>query len=151
MVFYGLRTTKSKIFRSRKSPTRLHAPPDRSPQRTRASIRSHASDFLQACRRATRALSNVTSWMMSSPTLLTRWSRFDLDRPGLTRIQTACQKKKKFLRENTLTKWTFDHDQKIKIFKTDLSHSIFRVHSDFGTHFFIRGSKIVQTSNFQKS
>ena len=41
-------------------------------------------------------------------------------------------------------------DQKIKIFKTDLSHSIFRAHSDFGTRFFIRSSEIVQTSNFQK-
>ena len=49
-----------------------------------------------------------------------------------------------------MTKQTFDHDQKVKNFKTNLSHSIFRVHSDFGTHFFIRGSKIVQTSNFQK-
>ena len=49
-----------------------------------------------------------------------------------------------------MTKQTFDHDQKVKNFKTDLSHSIFRVHSDFGTHFFIQGSKIVQTSNFEK-
>ena len=50
-----------------------------------------------------------------------------------------------------MTKWTFDHDQKVKNFKTDLSHSIFRVHSNFGTHSFIRGLKIVQTSNFQKN
>ena len=42
-------------------------------------------------------------------------------------------------------------DQKVKIFKTDLSHSIFRVHSDFGTRFFIQSSEIVRTSNFQKS
>ena len=67
-------------------------------------------------------------------------------RPGPTRFDpdpNRLEKKKKKVRENILTK-------KIKNFKTDLSHSIFRVHSDFGTHFFIRGSKIVQTSNFQK-
>ena len=62
----------------------------------------------------------------------------------------AKKKKKKTERENTLTNWTFDLDQKVKIFKMDLSHSIFQVHSDFGTCFFIRNSEIVQTSNFQK-
>ena len=49
-----------------------------------------------------------------------------------------------------MTKQTFDHHQKVKNFKMDLSHSIFPVHSDFGTRSFIRDSKIVQTSNFQK-
>ena len=61
------------------------------------------------------------------------------------------RKKKKTERENTSTKWTFNLNQKVKIFKTGLSHSIFQVHFDFGTRFFIQNSEIVQTSNFQKS
>ena len=74
--------------------------------------------------------------------LLTRLSRLDPDRPrNLTRSEPP-QKKKKKERENALTKQTFDLDQKVKIFKTDLSHSIFRVHFDFGTYFFIRSSEI---------
>ena len=82
-------------------------------------------------------------------------TRFDPDRPGnLTRSEPPQKKKKKKVKEkkNALTKWTFDLDldQKVKIFKTDLSHSIFRVHSDFGTRFFIRSSEIVQMSSFQK-
>ena len=43
-----------------------------------------------------------------------------------------------------------DFDQKVKIFKTDLSYSVFQVHSNFGICFFIRNSKIAQMSNFQK-
>ena len=71
--------------------------------------------------------------------------------PGPNRLQKKfLKKKKKEKKENALTKWTFDPHQKVKIFKMDLSHSIFRVHSDFGTRFFIRNSEIVQTSNFQK-
>ena len=66
---------------------------------------------------------------------------FDLDQPGnLTWSEPPQKKKKKKVereRKNALTKWTLDLDQKVKIVKTDLSHSIFRVHSDFGTHFFI--------------
>ena len=88
----------------------------------------------------------MTSLMTSSPT-----NRFD--RPGnLTRSELPAKKKKKKEREreNALTKWTFDLDQKVKIFKTDLFHSIFQVHSDFGTRFFIRSSEIVQMSSFQK-
>ena len=81
---------------------------------------------------------------------VTPTNRFD--RPGnRTRSEPpAKKKKKKRERENALTWWTFDLDQKVKIFKTDLSHSIFRVHFEFGTHFFIRNSEIVQMSSFQK-
>ena len=43
--------------------------------------------------------------------------------PGPNRLP----KKKKKERENALTWWTFDLDQKVKIFKTDLSHSIFYI------------------------
>ena len=77
------------------------------------------------------------------------------DRPGnRARSEPAAKKlkkkKEKKKKENALTKWTLDLDQKVKIFKMDLSHSIFRVHSDFGTRFFIRSSEIVQMSSFQK-
>ena len=44
-----------------------------------------------------------------------------------------------------------DFDQKVKIFKPDLSHSVFQIHSDFGICFFIRNSEIAQTSDFQKN
>ena len=89
------------------------------------------------------ALCSMTSLMMS-PRLT---DLTDLETgPGPNRLP----KKKKKERENALTWWTFDLDQKVKIFKTDLSHSIFRVHSDFGTHFFIQSSEIVQMSSFQK-
>ena len=60
------------------------------------------------------------------------------------------KKKKKKRKKKLWPSWIFDYDQKIKIFKTDLSHSVFRVHSDFGIHFFTWDSKIVQTVQFPK-
>ena len=54
-------------------------------------------------------------------------------------------------KKNALTKWTFDFDQKVKIFKKGLSHSIFRVHSNFGIHFFVQDSEIVQTVQISES
>jgi len=45
---------------------------------------------------------------------------------------------------------TFNFDQNVKIFKMDLSHSVFLVHSNFGIRLFIRNSEIAQTSNFHK-
>ena len=117
----------------------IHAPPratTKSGTRQRHFTRSHAptqlSHTVNALTRATRAYDVI----------ITRLSIFDPNRPGPNRKfdpdRTGLNsKKKKF--------------QKFKNFKMDLSHSIFRVHSDFGTHFFIRGSKIVQKSSFQKS
>ena len=61
-------------------------------------------------------------------------------------VWIACKKNLK----KTLTKWTFDFDQKVKIFKRGLSHSVFCVHSNFGIRFIIWNSEIAQTSNFQK-
>ena len=78
----------------------------------------------------------------------------DVSWPDLTNLEIwpgSEPPKKKKERENTLTKWTFDLNQKVKIFKMDLSHSIFRVHSDFGTRFFIRSSKIVQIVQIPES
>ena len=140
-----------------------HAPPraTRSPaiisvlsravtRRRRTLTRFHALDAPSAdtCHALTHAPSAMTSRMMSSSS-----TRFDPDRPGnLTRSEPPQKKKKKkkVREKNALTKWTFDLDQKVKIFKIDLSHSIFRVHSDFGTRFFIRNSEIAQMSSFQK-
>ena len=46
---------------------------------------------------------------------------------------------------------TFDFDQKVKIFKKGLTHSVFRVHSNFGICFIIRNLEIVQTVQFLKN
>ena len=54
------------------------------------------------------------------------------------------QKKKK----KALTMLNFDFDQKVKIFKIGLSHSVFRIHSNFEIRFFIRSSEIAQTLDF---
>ena len=135
----------------------MHAPP-RSPRisgdhqhqfyaLSRATITPHALATLSRAftRQAlTSALSSMTSWMTSPP--LTGLTDLETG-PGPNRLP---KKKKKRERENALTWWTFDLDQKVKIFKPDLSHSIFRVHSEFGTHFFIQNSEIVQMSSFQK-
>ena len=80
------------------------------------------------CRRQTRFDPPVQIWPN-----LTRWSW-----PGLN-----YHKK----RASTMV----DFDQKVKIFKADLSHSVFQIHSDFGICFFIRNSEIAQTSDFQKN
>ena len=50
-----------------------------------------------------------------------------------------------------MTKWTFDFDLKVKIFKRGLSHSVFRIHSNFGIRFFVQDSEIVQTIQIPKS
>ena len=85
----------------------------------------------------------MISLMMSSST-----NRFD-QLVNLTRFESLA--KKKCEKENALTNWTFDFDQKVNIFKKGLSYSIFCVHSDFGIRFFIRDSKIVQTVQFPES
>ena len=46
--------------------------------------------------------------------------------------------------------WIFNFDQKVKILKTNLSHSIFWVNSDFGIRFFIWNLEIVQTGPISK-
>ena len=66
----------------------------------------------------------------------------------LTRFESPKKKKKK---EKGLTKLNFEFDQKVKISKMGLSHSVFRVHSNFGIRFFIRDSEIVQMAQFLKS
>ena len=86
-------------------------------------------------------------------------TRFDPDRPeNLTRseppkiiLKKQKQNNKKKWEKNALTKWTFDFDQKVKIFKKGLSHSIFRVHSNFGIRFFVQDSEIVQTVQISES
>ena len=152
-VFSGLRSTRLENFRSRCTAMRLHAPPEDSAIisvfslvvtcRRRPLTRFHALDAPSADTCPMR----MTSWMTSSPLPgLTRLTQFDPNRPGnLTRSEPPQKKKKKKRvkeKKNALTKWTLDLDQKVKIFKTDLSHSIFRVHSDFGSRFFIRSSEI---------
>ena len=145
MVFDGLRSTKPKNFRPKSRSTRCHTPPKDSTARPSVPRTDYdcRSSHVPYMPHASLAL-----WRHGWRHPHSCWPIGPI-RPGLTRIRTISKKKK--MRENTLIKWTFDHDQKIKIFKTDLSHSIFRVHSDFGTRFFIRNSEIVQTSNFQKS
>ena len=64
----------------------------------------------------------------------------------LTWTESPPKKKKK---KKPLT--MVDFDQKVEIFKTNLSHLVFRVHYNFGIRFFIQNSEIAQTSNFQKS
>ena len=97
MVFYGLWSTKPKNFTPKKLGTCLHAPPKDSavrpsiPRADEDSQRSHVPHVHSALWRH--------GWRHP---LLTRWSRFNPDQPVLTRIRTACQKKK--VRENTLTK-----------------------------------------------
>ena len=147
---YGFRSTKPENFRSKTWATRLQKARQSLPQRTRALTRLHLNSRAFMRRRV------LTRWHASwrhgwrhHP--LTGWPVCPDDPvwPGPTRksdpVRTAWnllkKKKKRF----------FDLDQKVKIFDTDLSHSIFRVHSDFGTRFFIRKSEIVQMSNFQKS
>ena len=151
MVFYGFRSTKPENFRSKITVTRRHAQPE---DPTIISVFSRAvtrrrrplTRFTRSTRQAlTHAPSAMTS-RMTSPSLT---GLTDLETgPGPNRLPK--KKKRKKERENALTWWTFDLDQKVKIFKPDLSHSIFRVHSEFGTHFFIRNSEIVQMSSFQK-
>ena len=141
-------------FKAQKPSTRRHAPRKDSAARPSNPTRRSRSARSRTC----HTFSTVTSWMTSS-TRATRVQSSDVIRDvtihyGLTRFDPdpnrQKKKKKKREREKAWTKQTFDLDQKLKIFKTDLSHSIFRVHSDFGTRFFIRSSEIVQTSNFQK-
>ena len=55
------------------------------------------------------------------------------------------------IKEKALTKWTFDFDLKVKIFKRGLSHSVFRIHSNFGIRFFVQDLEIVQTLQIPKS
>ena len=50
-----------------------------------------------------------------------------------------------------MTKRTFDFDEKVKIFKRGLSHSVFRIHSNFGIRFFVQDLEIVQTLQIPKS
>ena len=105
----------------------------------------------------TRAFSTTMSCMTSSSIPrsdpFVQLTRFDQDQPeNLTQSKLLeIIFKKKVREKNALTKWTFDFDQKVKIFKRGLSHSIFRVHSNFGICFFAQDSKIVQTIQIPKS
>ena len=159
MVSYGLRSTKPRNFRPKTPSTRLHASPKYSavlPSVSHAYTRRqeqpgahtchtcHTCRICPTCPQRCDVMDDVILCWPVCPDLT--WTNPEIW-PGPNRLK----KKKKKKRENALTKRTFDLDQKVKIFKTDLSHSIFRVHSDFGTRFFIRSSEIVQTSNFQKS
>ena len=79
-------------------------------------------------------------------------SHFQLDPVPLTRPESVTrseppEKKKK----KALTKRTFDFDQKVKIFKKGLTHSVFHVNSNFGICFIIRNLEIVQTVQFLKN
>ena len=62
---------------------------------------------------------------------------------NLNRLPKKKKKKKALTKVNI---WL-----KVKIFKTDLSHSIFRVHFDFGICFFIQDLGIVQMVQFPES
>ena len=77
-------------------------------------------------------------------TRLSRPTQFDpFTWPGPNCLHQKKKKKKKL--------WpslNFDLDQKVKV---GLSHSIFWVHFNFGIHFFIRDSEIIQTAQFLKS
>ena len=83
----------------------------------------------------------------------THYGKIRLPRPTLfdpfilTRSESPKKKKKK---EKGLTKLNFEFDQKVKISKMGLSHSVFQVQSNFGIRFFIRDSEIVQTAQFLK-
>ena len=66
----------------------------------------------------------------------------------LTRSESPEKKERK--KEKGLTKLNFEFDQKVKISKMGLSHSVFRVHSNFGIRFFIWDLEIVQTAQFLK-
>ena len=68
-------------------------------------------------------------------------------KPGLT--HSSWLEPNRLQKKKPLT--MVDFDQKVKIFKTNLSHLVFRVHYNFGIRFFIQNSEIAQTSNFQKS
>ena len=132
--------TSTRHRKVRRSSASFHAPSRADAEHSRAFTRSTR----QVLTRSLCAWRH--GWRHPPLPGLTRLTRFDPDRPGnLTRSEPPQKKKKKWERErkNALTKWTLDLDQKVKIFKTDLSHSIFRVHSDFGTRFFIRSSEIV--------
>ena len=151
MVFYSLWSTKPKNFTPKELGTRRQkirwcGLQSHAPIRTASANVPHVSHVPHVPHVPLVPHAPSALWRHGwHHPLLTRLSRFDLDRPGnLTRSEPP-QKKK-----NALTKRTFDLDQKVKIFKTDLSPSIFRVHFDFGTRFFIRSLEIVQTSNFQK-
>ena len=70
--------------------------------------------------------------------------RFNLHLWPKSKPPTQKKKKKKALTKVNI--WL-----KVKIFKTDLSHSIFRVHFDFGICFFIQDLGIVQMVQFPES
>ena len=79
-------------------------------------------------------------------------TRTDLETwPGPNWLQKKILNKKKEEKEKVLTKYNFDFDQKVKIFKNGLFHSVFRVHSDFEIRFFIWSSEIAQTVQFLKN
>ena len=157
MVFYSPKSTKPKNLRDQIS---YHALPHAS-----RDIGVHNLSFMhqhmpphQVTRwhapcsiTSTRAIrvhvpsSTMTSLMMSSPL-----PEFDLDPLGnLTRSSwpspNRWKKKKK-----ALSKLAFDFDQKVKIFKRGLSHSVFHIHFNFGICFSVRDSGIVQTIKFPK-
>ena len=82
-------------------------------------------------------------------------SYFQLDPVPLTRPKSVTRsespEKKNGVKKKALTKQTFDFDQKVKIFKKGLTHSVFHVHSNFGICFIIRNLEIVQTIQFLKN
>ena len=145
----GPRSTKLESFRSRRIAMLLHTPPKK-PAGTASVSRANMRHLTKSRASMLHVLPRPIFWHapqfydVTKPGLA-RLSRFD---PFiLTRIWTTCQKRKK-KEEKALT--MVDFDQKVKIFKTDLSHSVFRVHFNFGIRFFIWNLEIAQTSDFQK-
>ena len=106
---------------------------------TRASISTHAlthSGSYLTRAYTPRAHTSPSSAMTSFSTMVWPVCPSRLSWPGPNRLQK---------KEKDLTKLNFDFNQNVKIFKRGLSHSVFRVHSNFGICFFVWDSKIVQT------
>ena len=138
--FYGLQSTRPKNFGTKNAATHLHAP-SKKPAFTASIVHANKRHPYQIkCTHVPRASTRLSCMMslMSSPDPV--WP-IHLD------LNWIASKKKKKKKPLTMV----DFDQKVKIFKTNLSHLVFRVHYNFGIRFFIQNSEIAQTSNFQKS
>ena len=80
-----------------------------------------------------------------NPVWLGRPRNLTRSEPPKIILKKQKQTNKKKWEKNALTKWTFNFDQKVKIYKRGLCHSVFRVHSNFGIRFFVQDLEIVQT------
>ena len=116
-----------------------------------------ASIFIHALTRAD-SFSRVDMHHDVMGDVTTHYGLIHLPRPTrfdpfiLTRFESPKIKKfKKKKKEKGLTKLNFEFDQKVKIFKRGLSHSVSCVHFDFGIRFFVRDLEIVQTVQFPES